>query len=135
MIEKYAQFREFLDYMREVWVENTSLYKIVLCNHWGNITRTNNSNESYNFRLENRFPKIHPNIWSFIELIQKEEGIVVVKFERINAGTINSKPKKKVDVDRDSNIFRAKTTYLESDKDDDDLEALLSKLHVLVPEF
>ena len=135
LIEKYPQFNAFLDYITEVWIDETSLYKIALWNHWDNLTRTNNSNESYNFRLEQRYPKNHPNIWSFIQLIQNEEGNVVFKVARIDDNSIKTRSRKKVDADRDLAILRAKVAYLESSKNEDDLEILLHKLHLIVPDF
>ena len=75
MIEKsvtlqrdYPRFNEFIKYMTKTWIEgegdNSPLFKIEWWNHWKHLeTRTNNTNEAYNFRLTvNMGSQIHPNI-------------------------------------------------------------------------
>ncbi|CAF1539602.1 unnamed protein product, partial [Rotaria sordida] len=42
--------------------------------------RTNNTSEAYNLRFATRLSRKHPNIWSFIQLIQSEH----VRFEHIS---------------------------------------------------
>ncbi|CAM4851223.1 unnamed protein product [Rotaria magnacalcarata] len=57
--------------------------------------RTNNTSEAYNLRFATRLSRKHPNIWSFIQLIQSEHA----RFERIliqlDAGASTPKPSTK----------------------------------------
>ncbi|CAF3068902.1 unnamed protein product [Rotaria sp. Silwood2] len=43
--------------------------------------RTNKTSEAYNLRFATRLSRKHPNIWSFIQLIQSEH----IRFEHISA--------------------------------------------------
>ena len=91
-------------------------------------------NEAYNLRVDKRSTK-HPNVWIFIELIQKEELHVAVKYERIQNGTIKQRSRKGKDVDRDLAISNAKNTYLQSDQQIEDVENLLNSVKLLVQQF
>ena len=94
-------FQPFLDYMTTTWIDDDCLFPIELWNQWSNIDRTNNNNEAYNLRLENRIGRPHPHIWSFIEVIQKEETLVAIKYHRIEAGILKSRGRNKTDIKRD----------------------------------
>ncbi|CAF4422128.1 unnamed protein product [Rotaria magnacalcarata] len=75
---------DLLSYFKHQW-----MYGVVPLQMWNFhdvIHRTNNTSEAYNLRFATRLSKKHPNIWSFIQLIQSEH----VRFEHIlvqlNAG-------------------------------------------------
>ena len=134
-VEKYSQLVQFLDYMTMTWIDDGVKFPILQWNHFHNeCDRTNNNNEAYNLRLDKRTEK-HPNIWKFIELLQKEETHASVRFERIEDETLKVRGRKRVDLLRDLNITSAKNTYLQSDRDFDDLEkyrkAISSKILIL----
>ena len=84
---------------------------------------TNNNNEAYNRRLDQRSDQ-HPNIWKFTELLQKEELHLSVKYEPIEAGTLKVRSRNGDDVRRDLAITTAKNTYLLRSCTFDDLEKL-----------
>ena len=119
-IEKYPQLTKFLDYFTINWVDDDAKFQINLWNHFHNENqRTNNNNEAYNLRLDKRSEK-HPNIWKFIELLQKEELHTSVKFERIEDGTLKIRGRKRVDLLRDLSITTSKNVYLQIDCTFDD---------------
>ena len=95
LLNKYPKLQNFIDYMIETWLEGneTSIYpgplfKISWWNHWYHMeTRTNNTNEAYNFRIIVKLgSKIHPNIWIWVEFIQVEDCQMSIKFESIRIG-------------------------------------------------
>ena len=77
---------EFINYMLKTWIEGEGaqgpLFKIAWWNHWKHLeTRTNNTNEAYNFRLVVKMgTQLHPNIWLWVEFIQEENLQMTIKF-------------------------------------------------------
>ena len=133
-IVQYPELVKFLDYMTDTWMDE-GRFPIPLWNHFHNDdSRTNNSNEAYNLRLDKRTEK-HPNIWCFIELLQKEELHASVKFERIENNTLVIRGPKRVDMRRDLTISNAKNKYLQTDGHIDDLEVYLDTVKLLVKNF
>jgi len=133
-IVQYPELVKFLDYMTDTWMDERR-FPIPLWNHFHNDdSRTNNSNEAYNLRLDKRTEK-HPNIWCFIELLQKEELHASVKFERIENNTLVIRGPKRVDMRRDLTISNAKNKYLQTEGHIDtffrDFFYFLKKLMVL----
>ena len=136
LLEKYPKLEKFFEYMTTNWIDEP-LFSLSIWNHWSHLeTRTNNNNEAYNLRIEKRFgSKPHPNIWSFIEQIQKEELHMQVKLKQINIDTYRPRGRCKKDITKDLYISNAKNVYLESSKSTEDLETLLEDLRVCVPNF
>jgi hypothetical protein len=101
-IDKYPSIRDFLDYLTTNWIEQ-GISKTIW-NHWDNIgERTNNNNEAYNLRINKKCGNApHPNIWHFTELIQHEELLMTIKYEKIENGSIKQRTRKKKDVE---NLF------------------------------
>ncbi|CAF4570128.1 unnamed protein product, partial [Rotaria sp. Silwood2] len=84
---------DLLLYFKHQW-----MYGVVPIEMWNfhNVDhRTNNTSEAYSLRFATRLSRKHPNIWSFIQLIQCEH----VRFEHISiqldAGTSTPKQSKK----------------------------------------
>ncbi|CAF4099381.1 unnamed protein product [Rotaria magnacalcarata] len=57
--------------------------------------RTNNTSEAYNLRFATRLSRKHPNIWSFIQLIQSEHARFEHILIQLDAGASTSKPSTK----------------------------------------
>jgi hypothetical protein len=88
------------------------LYPIEVWNQYENDrSRTNNSVEGYNRKLNNFFT-IHPNIWLFIRKIQSEESNAALTYSRINDGILNRRGRNKVDIQNDLEIQKLKCEYL-----------------------
>ncbi|CAF4091569.1 unnamed protein product, partial [Rotaria sordida] len=69
---------DLLLYFKNQWVHG--VVPIHMWNFHDANHRTNNTSEAYNLRFATRLSKKHPNIWSFIQLIQSEH----VRFEHIS---------------------------------------------------
>ena len=135
-VEKYPLLQEFLEYMTTTWVDSDSFFDKALWNHWYSFDRTNNNNEAYNRRLGVKLKAdFHPNIWIFIELIQKKELLIVVKAEHLENGTLKKRGRCKKDLLRDLEIVSARAKYLESYKTHDNLCEMVSSFILQVPEF
>ena len=71
--------------MTKTWIEGEGesgpLFKIEWWNHWKHLeTRTNNTNEAYNFRFQVKMgSQFHQNIWLWVEFIQEEDFQLSVK--------------------------------------------------------
>ena len=85
--------------MTLTWIDSScAWYPFHVLNHFHkSCSRTNNNNEAYNLRVDKRSQK-HPNIWSFIEVCQKEELHASVKYERIENGTFKQRGRKRIDI-------------------------------------
>ena len=117
------------------WIDDDAKFPIKYWNHFHNEnSRTNNNNEAYNLRLDKR-SEAHPNIWKFIELLQKEELHASVKFERINSDRLKLRGRRRVDLVRDLEITTAKNVYLQSECSFDDIERYLNTVKELVQQF
>ena len=136
LMEKYPSFQDFIEYMTNTWIDD-AIFPIDIWNHWNKDigTRTNNNNEAYNFRLDSKLSKSHPNIWSFIEMIQAEESFMAVNYHRIENGNLKSRGRCKKDLIRDLLISNAQNDYLTSMKTYEDLEILLETLSQLTPDY
>ncbi|CAF1522534.1 unnamed protein product, partial [Rotaria sordida] len=69
---------DLLLYFKNRWMHG--VVPIHMWNFYDANHRTNNTSEAYNLRFATRLSKKHPNIWSFIQLIQSEH----VRFEHIS---------------------------------------------------
>ena len=76
----------------------------------------------------------HPNIWIFVEGLQKEEVLISVDYVRVNNGT-KSRGKDKKELQKDLDIVTAKSIYGNSDRSLIELENLLDSFINIVPEF
>ena len=72
--------------------------------------------------------KPHPNIWIFINTIQKEELLTSIKIASLENGNLKTRGRRNNDLLRDLEIVNAKAQYLESEQKDEDLLQLLNKL-------
>ena len=134
-IVQYPALVKFLDYMTDTWVDEDGRFPIPVWNHFYNDdSRTNNNNETYNLLLDKRTEK-HPNIWTFVELLQKEELHASVKYEHVEKGTLKVRARKNEDITRDLKISNAKNKYLLTNGELDDLEVYLNTVKVLVQKF
>ena len=124
--------------MLRTWIEgegdNGPLFKIEFWNHWKLLeTRTNNTNEAYNFRLTVKMgSQIHPNIWLWVEFIQEEDFQMSIKFEQIQNDTYKGRNRTN-EVRKDNQILAAKVKYLESNKDNKAIDDFLSLLRDICP--
>ena len=137
---KYPRFNDFINYMTKTWIEgeeNGPLFKIIWWNHWHHIkTRTNNTNEAYNFRLVVKMgSQLHPNIWLWVEFIQEEDLQMSIKFTAIEKD-VNKNRSRALEIDwrqKDCDIADAKCDYLESSRSSKDIDEYLAKMRVLSP--
>ena len=81
----------------------TPLFPISLRNHYESDDRTNNAGEAYNLRMNSYFGT-PPSLWKFIRKLKQEESNTVLKFLRIENGTINSRGRNRQDMEKDENI-------------------------------
>ena len=98
-------------------------------------TRTNNNNEAYNLRLQKKLSIGHPNIWMFVEGLQKKEVTISIDYIRVSTGVKRSRGRNKKEIQKDLDIVSAKAFYCNSSKSVTDLENLLDIYTNLVPEF
>ena len=77
----------------------------------------------------------HPNIWIFVEGLQKEEVLISVDYVRVKTGTKKSRGKDKKELQKDLDIVTAKSIYGNSDRSLIELEKLLDSFINIVPEF
>ena len=135
---KYPRFDEFIKYMTKTWIEGEGesgpLFKIEWWNHWKHLeTRTNITNEAYNFRLTVKMgSQIHPNIWLWVEFIQEEDFQLSVKYEQIKNDTYKGRNRTN-EVRKDNQILNAKVKYLESIKDSKAIDDFLTLLREICP--
>ena len=92
-LSEYPRLSEFTDYLLETWIDDDALFPIELWNQHSNADeRVNNGNEGYNNRVALRTSTAHPHIWKLIEVIQKEEFLLVqVRSEGLIKGTLKSR--------------------------------------------
>ncbi|CAF3916211.1 unnamed protein product [Rotaria sordida] len=77
-------------YFDHQWINGT--IPLSMWNSYGLDHRTNNISEAYNRRFATRISKKHPNIWSFIQLIQNENVPLEHLIIQLAAGASCSKP-------------------------------------------
>ena len=92
-------------------VKLTNMFPIEIWNHFNNNKRTNNDVEGYNSKLD-KFLSTHPNIWKFINLMKAEESSSTLKYIHIEDGTLQTRGRNKIDVERDNKILALKCDYL-----------------------
>ena len=86
-------WNNFWEYFDKTWMQRfqPSLWNIESIIAKKDITRTNNALESYNGRLNNRFPCPHPNIAHFVEVLQDEEDYYTKLTREIRIGSVKRK--------------------------------------------
>ena len=76
---------EFVDYFESTWI--TGIFTL---QHWNvyenNSYRTNNHVEGWHDRLKRVVGKSHPNIYEFIEVIQREQSSTEIAMLQLQAG-------------------------------------------------
>ena len=131
-------FIEFINYMLKTWIEGEGaqgpLFKIAWWNHWKHLeTRTNNTNEAYNFRLVVKMgTQLHPNIWLWVEFIQEENLQMAIKCASIKLNTYKAR-NRTAELKKDLKISEAKVIYLKSNRGFAAVEALLETYRDLCP--
>ena len=137
---KYPRFAELIDYMNKTWIEGEDeekgpTFKIIWWNHWSHMeTRTNNTNEAYNFRITVKLGnKAHPNIWIWVEFIQEEDLQMSIKVESIKQNTYVGRNRTQEN-SKNNTISTAKLIYLESNRDIAAKDILLEKFRGLCPQ-
>lgn len=137
---KYPRFAEFIDYMTKTWIEGEDeekgpTFKIIWWNHWSHMeTRTNNTNEAYNFRITVKLGnKAHPNIRIWVEFIQEEGLQMSIKVESIKQNTYVGRNRTQEN-SKNNTISTAKLIYLESNRDIAAKDILLEKFRGLCPQ-
>jgi hypothetical protein len=97
-------------------------------------TRTNNTNEAYNFRITVKLGnKAHPNIWIWVEFIQEEDLQMSIKVESIKQNTYVGRNRTQEN-SKNNTISTAKLIYLESNRDIAAKDILLEKFRGLCPQ-
>jgi hypothetical protein len=68
----------------------------------------------------------YPNIWSFVEVTQREEFLLAqMRYARILSGAIKSNGRRKEDLIRDNVLLKAKNKFLQTRKNIADAMDLL----------
>jgi hypothetical protein len=62
----------------------------------------------------NNYFGTHPPIWKFINKLKEEESNTVLKFKRIENGTINRRGRNREDMEKDEKINKCKIKYLQN---------------------
>ena len=76
---------EFVDYFQSTWI--TGVFTLQHWNVYENDTyRTNNHVEGWHYRLKRAVGKLHPNIYEFIEVIQREQAATEISILQLDAG-------------------------------------------------
>ena len=126
--------------MTKTWIEGEDeekgpTFKIIWWNHWSHMeTRTNNTNEAYNFRITVKLGnKAHPNIWIWVEFIQEEDLQMSIKVESIKQNTYVGRNRTQEN-SKNNTISTAKLIYLESNRDIAAKDILLEKFRGLCPQ-
>ncbi|CAF3653882.1 unnamed protein product [Rotaria socialis] len=84
---------DLISYFEHQWLDG--VVPLQMWNFHNTIHRTNNVSESYNFRFATRLSRKHPNIWSFIKLIQTEHARFDHISIQLDAGACAPKQSKK----------------------------------------
>ena len=88
------------------------------CNHINEVlpgVRTTKNLEWYHSRLNDSVASAHPNIFSFIELIKREENSIRTKIVQIEARQDVHFPKKKIYVDAQAKLTNLKSSLLQNE--------------------
>ncbi|ORX76137.1 hypothetical protein BCR32DRAFT_304110 [Anaeromyces robustus] len=99
----YVQFLEFLEYFYYTYLID---YNIKYWNYYNNIKHiTNNASESYNNQLKSIFSK-KPTFFKLIYVLQKQEFLSNIDYQRRIAGYWEKKPKKLIRTDEINAIVK-----------------------------
>ncbi|ORX71716.1 hypothetical protein BCR32DRAFT_250084 [Anaeromyces robustus] len=99
----YVQFLEFLEYFYYTYLID---YNIKNWNYYNNIKHiTNNASESYNNQLKSIFSK-KPTFFKLIYVLQKQEFLSNIDYQRRIAGYWEKKPKKLIRTDEINAIVK-----------------------------
>ena len=83
-----AKIKEFIQYFRNFWLNNIQIW-----NHYDSAApRTTNSVEGWHSKLNKKFNKAHPNVYSLMEILKKEVNEVNIKIMSWAAGHSIKKP-------------------------------------------
>ncbi len=103
----------FIKFIALSLITPMQIFPISMWNHYESDDRTNNAGEAYNLRVNNYFGT-HPPIWIFIKKLKEEESNTVMKFKRIENGTINRRGRNREDMEKDEKINKCKIKYLQN---------------------
>lgn len=89
-----------LDYFDATWMNGP--FSIEQWNHYGNRgPRTNNHMESWHRKINAVSGRAHPNIYSFIDLIKRDEALTRVSLQQLaNGGAVRPRAHKWINKDR-----------------------------------
>ncbi|XP_064466973.1 uncharacterized protein LOC135378057 [Ornithodoros turicata] len=106
-----------IDYFESTWMEGN--FEVHQWNHNGNRgPRTNNHLEAWHRKINARVNKAHPNIYSFVDLIKKDEALNSIHLLQLShEGSLRARDRKWVHKDR-------KLEQLESDLNNERLTML-----------
>ncbi|XP_064482479.1 uncharacterized protein LOC135395168 [Ornithodoros turicata] len=106
-----------IDYFESTWMEGN--FEVHQWNHNGNRgPRTNNHLEAWHRKINARVNKAHPNIYSFVDLIKKDEALNSIHLLQLShGGSLRARDRKWVHKDR-------KLEQLESDLNNERLTML-----------
>ena len=86
------QVEQFKDYVTEQWVETD----LTLWNHYDNHgPRTTNHIEGWHHKINNLVSRSHPNIYSLIDIIKKEQSMNEIKMLQFSNGGRQNPRKRK----------------------------------------
>ncbi|ORX76040.1 hypothetical protein BCR32DRAFT_284617 [Anaeromyces robustus] len=102
----YVQFLEFLEFLEYFKYTYLIDYNIKYWNYYNNIKHiTNNASESYNNQLKSIFSK-KPTFFKLIYVLQKQEFLSNIDYQRRIAGYWEKKPKKLIRTDEINAIVK-----------------------------
>lgn len=96
--------QKFFDYFLKNWVHGNQV-KAAMWNHSNTITpRTNNHVEGQNHNLKTQVQALHPDIYTFCQVIQNLERETVLNYLNLDNTKLSTKKRKEEDIERDKVI-------------------------------
>ncbi|XP_048238825.1 uncharacterized protein LOC125372533 [Haliotis rufescens] len=107
---------DFNDYIVRTWVDDDARFSMRMWNHFETDgPRTNNNLEGFHSRLNYLLPHVHPNIYRFIEVIQKVEFSERTKVMQLNFGAA-PRCRKRIYRETENCLVRLKDQLQQGDK-------------------
>ena len=83
--ENNEKLVKFLEYLEKTWIKETATFPRVIWNFHNSISnRSNNISETYNKKINLEIEKPTPNIYRLINIIQDQEILTAISFEKAN---------------------------------------------------
>ena len=80
---------EFVEYFENTWLNEKCHFDRKDWNLWDRYSsRTNNISETYNHKVNGQVISSKSNVYKILDVVQKQEALTSVTFERVNLGKV-----------------------------------------------